>query len=115
MDPATWTLKEWAETFSGPLVAVILLALNLRGTLWWKPQVDKLLATTVESATKLDVVRVEQINVERTDKIAWKTTCDELKAVVGKVTLALEEERRKVAALTIAVEDEKRRYRPSGA
>lgn len=110
MDPtATWSISKWIETFGGPGVAVLLLVLNLRGIMWWKPQVDKLLATTVDNAKKLDDVRVEQISVERVDKNAWKAVVDELKAVVIKLTAALEEERRKVLALTIALEEEKRR------
>lgn len=115
MDPVTWSVKEWAEVFSGPLVAVVLLALNLRGTLWWKPQVDKLLATTVEAAAKLDEVRVESIDVERADKNAWKSAFDELKKACGVLTGELADAKQKVAMLTVALEDERRRNRLAGS
>lgn len=103
MDPtAAWSIKTWIETFGGPGVAVLLLVLNLRGVMWWKPQVDKLLTTTVDNAKKLDDVRIEQIAVERADKLAWKTTYDALKVSMDTLTAAtvslarsLEEEKRK--------------------
>ena len=108
MDPtATWSIKTFIETFGGPGVAVLLLVLNLRGIMWWKPQVDKLLAATVEAAQKLDVVRIEQINVEREDKIAWKEFCDSQKASIETMKSAIE-------TLKDALEDEKRRATRGG-
>jgi hypothetical protein len=113
VDPtATWSIKAWIETFGGPGVAIILLVLNLRGVMWWKPQVDKLLAQTVESAKKLDEVRVEQISVERADKVAWKVAYDELKKITTVLTAELEDEKRKCEGLRNALEDEKRRAQP---
>ena len=95
MDPASWSIKEWFEVLGGPGAALVLLILNLRGTLWWKPQVDKLLGTIVEAATEKDAIRVEQIEAERTDKNAQKALCDKLAETVGALTRALEEEKRK--------------------
>jgi len=59
----------------GTVTTLLLLAvfLSSKGLLLWRTQVDREIKAIVDAAAKLDEVRVEQIEEERADKLAWKS------------------------------------------
>ena len=76
---------EFSKILGGSTIGVVSLMvfLNYMGHLLWKSQVDREIKALVDSAAreikaivdaaaKLDVVRLEQIEEERSDKNEWK-------------------------------------------
>lgn len=65
---------EFSKILGGSTVGVVSLMvfLNYIGQLLWKAQVEREIKAIVDSASKLDAVRLDQIEEERADKNEWK-------------------------------------------